>query len=159
MRASRESRRRIPYMAREHCGSECASQDQERMVTDNMEHGSCQGKSHWPPALRRRLGIPKAECVADVKDVNDQADSGSGDDPLSAHQLRGYIHDGYAKMTSIQRQLHRGEEHYFEDSHAHRESGSRTLIFSRYQYNSSSYHLSICLDQEGIYSPAGRTFG
>jgi len=86
-------------------------------MTSDMNR-SYQGKSHWPPALRRRLGIPKVTRVADGKDGNDQ--SVSGNDPLSAHQLRSYIHDGYAKMTSIQRQLHRGEESYFEDSYAHR---------------------------------------
>lgn len=89
-------------------------------------------KSYWPPALRRRLGIPKVASVADDKDGNEESVSVPGGDPLSAHHLRSYIRDGYAKMTSIQRQLHRGEDHYFEDSHAHRESSSAQNYFSRH---------------------------
>ena len=47
------------------------------------------------------------------------ANTSSNIAPLSSHELRQYIHDSYAKLTSIQRQLHRGEELYYEESYHH----------------------------------------
>jgi hypothetical protein len=38
---------------------------------------------------------------------------------LTSNQLRQYIHRSYAAITSLQRQIYRGEESYFEDSYAH----------------------------------------
>ena len=92
----------------------------------------------WPPALRRRLGIPPSAATKHPSSSMANASSAhnynltqttnattktsstsSNTAPLSSHELRQYIHDSYAKLTSIQRQLHRGEELYFEQSYNH----------------------------------------
>ncbi len=48
--------------------------------------------------------------------------SASGDDnrTFTSRELRRLIHDSYAALTSIQRQVYRGEGQYFEETCAHR---------------------------------------
>jgi len=72
----------------------------------------------WPPALRRRLGLPSTtaskskssnndELSADVDMPTTQSSSTANTtSTLSSHELRQYIHKTYSTLTSIQRQLH-----------------------------------------------------
>jgi len=100
--------------------------------------GAGGGDNSWPPALRRRLGLPS---ITSSKSSTESKSNSSNDDELSAdiniqpttttqsssthttsltsHELRQYIHKTYSTLTSIQRQLHRGEESYFEQSYSH----------------------------------------
>ena len=100
----------------------------------------CGNGNAWPPALRRRLGIPPSAATnqpsssttnassaahnsnnyySQATATKPSANTSSNIAPLSSHELRQYIHDSYAKLTSIQRQLHRGEELYYEESYHH----------------------------------------
>lgn len=101
--------------------------------------GDCGNGNAWPPALRRRLGIPPSAATkqpsssttnassaahssnnySQAAATKHSANASSNMAPLSSHELRQYIHDSYAKLTSIQRQLHRGEELYYEESYHH----------------------------------------
>ena len=103
--------------------------------------GDCGNGNAWPPALRRRLGIPPSAATNQPSSSTTNASSAARNSniyysqaaatktsaantssnmaPLSSHELRQYIHDSYAKLTSIQRQLHRGEELYYEESYHH----------------------------------------
>lgn len=102
--------------------------------------GDCGNGNAWPPALRRRLGIPPSAATnqpsssttnassaahnsnnyySQATATKPSANTSSNIAPLSSHELRQYIHDSYAKLTSIQRQLHRGEELYYEESYHH----------------------------------------
>ncbi|KAL7426138.1 hypothetical protein ACHAXM_000333 [Skeletonema potamos] len=89
----------------------------------------------WPQSLRRKLGLPPSANTsnaavksADLDEFNFNPSTSSllllrqnqsNTEPLSSHQLRNYIHSSYAALTSIQRQLHRGEESYFEETYSH----------------------------------------
>lgn len=89
----------------------------------------------WPPALRRKLGIrddpPKSSASSSSESstevtpppsyyTNSSAHPTSHSDrTFTSRQLRKYIHDSYAAMSSLQRQLHRGEENYFEETYSH----------------------------------------
>ena len=83
--------------------------------------------SAWPPALRRKLGIPPPSSSDSAKDddlpfTNAAAHTVTHKPAvaqLTSHELRNYIHSSYAALTSIQRQLHRGEESYFEETYSH----------------------------------------
>src|SRR5210317_885036 len=83
--------------------------------------------SAWPPALRRKLGIPPPSSSDSAKDDDEDAKDAANNtthnptapQQLSSHELRNYIHSSYAALTSIQRQLHRGEESYFEETYSH----------------------------------------
>jgi len=91
------------------------------------------GGNSWPPALRRQLGLPSTTCSSKSKSFNDElsadmlpttAQSSSTANTttstsLASHELRQYIHKTYSTLTSIQRQLHRGEESYFEQTYSH----------------------------------------
>ena len=103
--------------------------------------GDCGNGNAWPLALRRRLGIPPSAATKQPSSSTTNASSAahnsnnyysqaaatktsaantsSNTAPLSSHELRQYIHDSYATLTSIQRQLHRGEELYYEESYHH----------------------------------------
>lgn len=84
----------------------------------------------WPPALRHKLGIPEDEASSSSPSDDSTTDNSSlfpmmvststTSSSYTANQLRKQIHKSYAALTSIQRQLYRGEEAYFEDSYAHR---------------------------------------
>jgi hypothetical protein len=102
-----------------------------------------------PPTLRRRLGLgkknPPLEALpvtnttprevdddddsSDLADVTTTSHNNSNDPtrrsstsaPLSScRELRRLIHESYTALTVIQRQLYRGEAHYFEESCSHR---------------------------------------
>ena len=87
--------------------------------------------SAWPPALRRKLGIPPPPSSTKDEDAKDasllpftyaaatKTHNPTAPPQLTSHELRNYIHSSYAALTSIQRQLHRGEESYFEETYAH----------------------------------------
>lgn len=100
------------------------------------------GAAAWPQTLRRKLGIPPSAAINDntttaaLKSDDDcneewtstyQSASSYATAMLqrnqqskpSSSELRSYIHSSYAALTSIQRQLHRGEESYFEETYAH----------------------------------------
>ncbi|KAL7522770.1 hypothetical protein ACHAWX_007473 [Stephanocyclus meneghinianus] len=79
----------------------------------------------WPPSLRQALSLPESAVCA-RKDEDDSATittmsntSSQSDTTFTTSQLRQYIHRCYAAISSLQRQLHRGEESYFEESYAH----------------------------------------
>ncbi|KAL7488725.1 hypothetical protein ACHAW6_014345 [Cyclotella cf. meneghiniana] len=79
----------------------------------------------WPPPLRQALSLPESAVCA-RKDEDDSATittlsntSSQSDTTFTTSQLRQYIHRCYATISSLQRQLHRGEESYFEESYAH----------------------------------------
>jgi hypothetical protein len=71
----------------------------------------------WPVALRRELGI--SDSAAKTNEDDDISATNATSECFSPNQLRQYIHRSYAVLSSLQRQLHRGEETYFEESHAH----------------------------------------
>ena len=76
----------------------------------------------WPAALRRELGVTDDSTVSKTRDGGDddsihQCPALSSS--LSTSQLRQFIHQSYATISSLQRQIHRGEESYFEESNAH----------------------------------------
>lgn len=77
----------------------------------------------WPVTLRRKIGLPPS--ANNSSSVSKRSDNEEGNhrqpqtNKLSNHELRNYIHSSYAALTSIQRQLHRGEESYFEETYAH----------------------------------------
>ena len=101
-----------------------------------------------PPTLRRRLGLGKKnpplatlpmtnttprevddDDSSDLADVTTTSHNNSNDPtrrsstsaPLSScRELRRLIHESYTALTVIQRQLYRGEAHYFEESCSHR---------------------------------------
>ncbi|KAL7471677.1 hypothetical protein ACHAXS_011978 [Conticribra weissflogii] len=96
----------------------------------------------WPPALRRKLGLdslpPKcssssssSSSVSSEAPIVEPSIDPFQSDPIAAsqptasnrsftaEQLRKYIHQSYAALSSIQRQLHRGEESYFEETYNH----------------------------------------
>ncbi|KAL3781710.1 hypothetical protein HJC23_009928 [Cyclotella cryptica] len=80
----------------------------------------------WPPALRHALGIPESAVSSPIDDDDNVLSStvqtrmmSNADKCFTTCQLRQYIHRGYAALSSLQRQLHRGEESYFEESYAH----------------------------------------
>lgn len=93
-----------------------------------------------PPTLRRRLGLTNPPLTTlppgtprDDTDDSDLADvtttHNNNNDPnrsstciplSSCRELRRLIHDSYTALTAIQRQLYRGEAHYFEESCSHR---------------------------------------
>ena len=90
------------------------------------------GGNSWPPALRRRLGLPSSTCSSTKSKSNDELSADTDMLPtaysstanttastLSSHELRRYIHKTYSTLTSIQRQIHRGEESYYEQSYSH----------------------------------------
>ena len=96
---------------------------------DSMDGG---GGNSWPPALRRRLGLPSTTSKSTEKSSHDelsadinilptttQSSTPHTTSTLSSHELRQYIHKTYSTLTSIQRQIHRGEESYFEQSYSH----------------------------------------
>ena len=63
----------------------------------------------WPVALRRELGLQDPQT--DTSEENTSS--------FTSNQLREYIHRSYATLSSLQRQIYRGEESYFEESYAH----------------------------------------
>ncbi|KAL7497756.1 hypothetical protein ACHAWT_005742 [Skeletonema menzelii] len=86
-----------------------------------MNLPSPSGGAVWPVTLRRKLGLPpSANNASSASKKSDDEEVGNhSHHKLSTHQLRNYIHSSYAALTSIQRQLHRGEESYFEETYAH----------------------------------------
>ena len=104
--------------------------DQQIPVSSSSSGG---GGNSWPPALRRRLGLPSTTCSSksnssnhelsaddiDIQPTTTQSSSTANASTISSHELRRYIHKTYSTLTSIQRQLHRGEESYFEQSYSH----------------------------------------
>jgi len=128
------------------------------------------GGNSWPPALRRRLGLPSTTCSSKSKSSNNdelspddidmqptttQSSSTNTTTSLSSHELRRYIHKTYSTLTSIQRQLHRGEESYFEQSYSHGnllQGWDNIWIEQHHNHNSSSYTNS---SSSGMYLSMG----
>ncbi|KAL7505026.1 hypothetical protein ACHAXN_002559 [Cyclotella atomus] len=83
----------------------------------------------WPAALRRELGMPDpSKKTSDDEDASSlstrpipiqQRTAIHSSNAPTPNQLRQYIHRSYAAITSLQRQIYRGEESYFEDSYGH----------------------------------------
>lgn len=73
----------------------------------------------WPAALRRELGMTDDSTVAKARDDDSIHQYPASSSSLSTSQLRQFIHQSYDTISSLQRQLHRGEESYFEESNAH----------------------------------------
>ena len=127
------------------------------------------GGNSWPPALRRRLGLPSSTtCSSKSKSSNNdelsaddilttttQSSSTNTTSTLSSHELRQYIHKTYSTLTSIQRQLHRGEESYFEQTYSHGNllQGWDNIWIEQHHnnHNSNSYSNSV----GGVYSSGG----
>ena len=124
------------------------------------------GGNSWSPALRRRLGLPSTtysseskekssndELSADVLPITTQSSSTTS--TLSSHELRRYIHKTYSTLTSIQCQLHRGEESYFEQSYSHGnllQGWDNIWIEQHHNHSNSSYTNS---SGGGMYSSSG----
>ena len=128
------------------------------------------GGNSWPPALRRRLGLPSTTCSSKSNSSNNDelsadtemlpittqsSSTANTTSTLSSHELRQYIHKTYSKLTSIQRQLHRGEESYFEQTYSHGNllQGWDNIWIEQHHnnHNSNSYSNSV----GGVYSSGG----
>ena len=161
-----------------------------------MNYQQSQSGMAWPPALRRRLGIPPSansnsvlsDAAAtmsrqqhhhDHDDNDDDSSSDSDNDMMlpppssninairmnnlntesnpsnkasSSSSLRSYIHQSYAKLTSIQRQLHRGEESYYEDTYSRGNlfQGWDNIWIEQQHSNSSADSAGACAGGSGM---------
>ena len=133
------------------------------------------GGNSWPPALRRRLGLPSTSCSSTSKSSkNDELSTNIDKLPttqssvthttstLSSHELRQYIHKTYSTLTSIQRQLHRGEESYFEQTYSHGnllQGWDNIWIEQHHNHHNSNSYTSYTNSSSGMYSSSGGGMG
>mmetsp|Transcript_20177 Transcript_20177/g.40941 ORF Transcript_20177/g.40941 Transcript_20177/m.40941 type:complete len:438 (+) Transcript_20177:49-1362(+) len=133
----------------------------------------------WPPALRRKLGLdslpPESSSssplssspslsseTSTVDTLNDPFDPSTASQPppsnrsFTAEQLRKYIHQSYAALSSLQRQLHRGEESYFEETY---NRGNIFAGFDNIWIDAGNNHSSGGSSSSGIAIAAGDAAG
>ena len=85
----------------------------ERKVHHRRQKTMAAGAA-WSSALRHALQTDSSSNDEEVREMTSNPSAA-----FTTSQLRQYIHHSYATLCSLQRQLYRGEESYFEESYAH----------------------------------------